>query len=672
MKKILMLVTVLLMSLTIVACNNTEGPGVEPSDPGVEPSDPGVDRLATSDPVVLGLTGAQYGGNIDDFPGQNNLGSVATITNSTEQEEMTRPLGMSTKPLNLPEETTDPLYVYFNWDGSFAVMEDYTMTVDTSRTEQEILSYNLRDFGSLADYEVIVNYVRYRIIAGGEEYIYYEGDAMMDSGNSTAIVLNHQLSVYDEESDSFNIGIQRNDIDSTLADYLINNDDATLEVIGIQIFVVHRAKLIKYWDEDEVIVGSNSEYILYNEFTDLSIATYDPELSMEVEGVPQESLYDWQPTEEQLDVTYNHLAMFKSFYTVETNVYPDDPDTVYLTQHNIEYGETKEPKIGVQYDLNPDADDNTLYFSIPVQANSVSMYEDESKYITEQTPYIDMEFLLWVGHKYENGVYKPNVNKTGTVTLNDMSNLIINRVPDVDGTLIPVKSRDKIDLIGLYSIRYNQPVMNLINNETVKHPETGEDIIVNMDFTMDWIYQGNIPINIGESTVDEVFVVEQSMYTYKKYKFDINNIMPGQLEEAAEFRRNAISDFLERFYFEPSSLEDFIKDYKGDASNLLPFTIRIANNVLYDGEIVHNEINHHYTNYVYAMNLGEKPLPIYWHGAAEDDSEEWKWSGAEKWYIGVILHYRGISHDIIGYSRTQNGLPIVHDQESLEYWLGIK
>src|SRR5690606_25099318 len=166
---------------------------------------------------------------------------------------------------------------------------------------------------------------------------------------------------------------------------------------------------------------------------------------MEVEGVPQKSLYDWQPTEEQPDVTYDYLAMFKIFYTVEKNVYPDDPDTVYLTQHNIEYGETKEPKIGVQYDLNPDADDNTLYFSIPVQANSVSMYEDESKYITKDTPYTDMEFLLWVGHKYENGVYKPNANKTGTVTLNEMSNLIINRVPDVDGTLIPVESGDKID-----------------------------------------------------------------------------------------------------------------------------------------------------------------------------------------------------------------------------------
>ena len=495
---------------------------------------------------------------------------------------------------------------------------------------------------------------------------------MMDSGNSTAIVLNHQLSEYDEESDSFNIGIQRNDIDSTLADYLINNDDATLEVIGIQIFVVHRAKLIKYWDEGEEIVGSNSEYILYDEFTDLSIVTYDPELSMEVEGVPQESLYDWQPTEEQLDVTYNHLAMFKVFYTIETNVYPDDPDTVYLTQHNIEYGETKEPKIGVQYDLNPDADDNTLYFSIPVQANSVSMYEDESKYIREQTYYSDMEFLLWVGHKYESGVYKPNANKTGTVTLNDMSNLIINRVPDVDGTLIPVESGARIDLIGLYSIRYNQPVMNLINYETVKHPETGEDIIANMDFTMDWIYQGNIPINLGESTVDEVFVVEQSMYTYKKYKFDINNIMPGQLEEAAELRRDAMSDFLERFYFEPKSLEDFVKDYKGNIANLAPFSIRIANNILYDGESVYNDINHHYKNYVDGMMLAEKNIPAYWHGIAEYGSEAWKYSAAEKWYDGVLAHHRGISYDIIGYSRTQNDLPLEIDRSSLAYWLGIK
>lgn len=734
MKKILMLITVLLMSLTIVACNNTEmdkvnytvtfesngGTDVLPvmitednqkiSEPSVSrdgyslegwfkesdfttrwnflvdvvksdivlyakwsDSAKPVDRLATSDPVVLGLTGAQYGGNIDDFPGQNNLGSVATINNSTEQEEMTIPLSMGIKPLSLPEETTDPLYVYFNWDGSFAVMEDYTMTVDTSRTEQEVLTYNLRDFGSLADYEVIVNYVRYRILAGDKEYIYYEGDAMMDSGNPTAIVLNHQLSEYDEESDSFNIAIQRNDIDLTLADYLINNDDATLEVIGIQIFVVHRAKLIKYWDEDEVIVGSNSEYILYNEFTDLSIATYDAELSMEAEGVPQKSLYDWQPTEEQLDVTYNYLAMFKVFYTAETNVYPDDPDTIYLTQHNIEYGETKEPKIGVQYDLNPDADDNTLYFSIPVQANSVSMYEDESKYITKLTSsYIDMEFLLWVGYKYENGEYKPNANKTGTVTLNEMSNLIINRVPDVDGTLIPVKFEDKIDLIGLYSIRYNQPVVNLINNETVKYPGTNDPIIANMDFTMDWIYQGNIPINLGESTVDEVFVVEQSMYAYKKYKFDINNIMPGQLEEAAEFRRNAMSDFLERFYFELDSLENFVEDYKGDMSNLLPFSIRIANNILYDGENVYNDINHHYINYVEGMVLEEKDdIPVYWHNMAEYDSEEWKWSAAEKWYIGVILHHRGHSQDIIGYSRMQDGLPIVHDPSSLEYWLGI-
>lgn len=727
MKKFLMLIMLLLTSLSVVACNNTEvgevnytvtfesngGTDVLPvvitkdnqkiSEPSVsrdgyslegwfKESDfttkwkflvdvvksditlyakwsdsEMVDRLATSDPVVLGLRGARYGGDInDDFPDSNeNLGFRTTINKSTEQVEMRRPSGirMSTKPSNSSEETTDPLttdplYVYFNWDGSFAVMEDYTMTVDTSRTEQEVLSYNLRDFGSLEDYEVFVNYVRYRILAGGKEYIYYEGDAMMDSGSSTALVLNHQLSEYDEESDSFNIVIQRNNIDSTLADYLINNDDATLEVIGIQIFVVHRDKLIKYWDEGEEIVGSNSEYILYNEFTDLSIVTYHPELSMEVEGVPQKSLYDWQPTEEQLDVTYNYLAMFKVFYTVEENVYPDDPDAVYLTQHNIEYGETKEPKIGVQYDLNPDADDNTLYFSMPVQANSISMYEDESKYITEKGIYVDMEFLIWVGHKYENGVYKPNANKTGTVTLNDMSNLIINKVPDVDGTLIPVKFEDKIDLIGLYSIRYNQPVVNLINNETVKYPGTNDPIIVNMEFTMDWIYQGNIPIDLGESSVDEVFVVEQSMYAYKKYKFDINNIMPGKLDYAAELRRNAMSDFLERFYFEPDSLEDFAEDYKGDISNLVPLTIRIANNILYDGESVYNEIDHHYTNYAEGLVIHEeKNLPVYWRNSTEDDSEEWKWTAVGKW-DDVI------SHDLIGESRMQY-------YSTLKNWLGI-
>jgi uncharacterized repeat protein (TIGR02543 family) len=614
--------------------------------------------IATDDPVVLGLTGAQYGGDIN-FPTQQNLGSSTIIRNESVETLDSgattmsyRTLGMTTKPLTLE---SDPLYVYFNWDGSFAVMEDYTMTVDTSRTEQEVLSYNLNDFADLADYEVFVNYVRYKITAGGEEYVYYEGDAMMDSGNSTAIVLNNQTVEYDEVTQSFNIAIQRQDIDETLATYLSSHSDATLEVIGIQIFVIHRAKTVEYWDDGETIVGSNSKYIYYDETTDLSVASYHPGLSVDVEGVPQETLYDWVQTGAEPDVNYNYLAMFKVFYALEENVFPENPDTIYLTQHNIEYGETKEPNIGVQYDQNPNADEHTLYFSVPVQANTVSMYEDEREYFeSPDTMYRGMEFLIWVGHKYdENGEYKFNSNKTGTMTLNERSNLIINEVPDVNGNMISVNIGDKVDLIGLYSIRYNEPVINLLNNQVVNYPGTTEPIIANMDFTMDWIYQGNIPIDLGTSTVDDVFVVEQSMYIYKNYKFDINDVMFGRLEESAEVRRALLEGYLYRFYLEADTYE-IIADYTGDLTNLLPFTIRISNNTIYANNNTYNDAFNQYKNwYPYVLIMDDYSIGIYWQNIED-------WSTIIFWYRGY--YYR----DIIEYSKTH-----VKDMESLEYWLGI-
>lgn len=242
-----------------------------------------------SDTSIVNLTGAALGGSMNDFPDSNqNLGSSAPIVvRSSAQPRARRSLlysenaGMIYKAL---ETQNEPLYIYFNWDGSFNWLEDYTYTVDTSRdiNGQEKEYFNLKDYYDLQDYEVFVSYIRYRvntIDANGNpvEKVFYEGDAMVESSVGTSFILNRQSIMFndndtaeDTSDDSFDIAIGRDDVDNALATYLLSDPNATLDIIGIQLFISHRGKLLNYWgseetpDHDVYRDGNLNKFVLYD------------------------------------------------------------------------------------------------------------------------------------------------------------------------------------------------------------------------------------------------------------------------------------------------------------------------------------------------------------------------------------------------------------------------
>jgi len=576
----------------------------------------------------INLTGAQYGGDIY-FPESNeNLGASTIIQKETSQTLNYRALSINPTTTVLGGititntlEKSNPLYLYFNWDGSFGWIEDYTGTVDTSRESngQFRQSYNLKDYYDLDLYRVYVNYIRYRIITVDGEYLYYDGDAIVDSKDGSTFVLKNQYSQLDDNGtpkdpldDSFDIAIERTNIDDTLASYIENDNTATVEIFGIQLIAVYEDKLMEYWETDtEAVANGNIDmYTYYEAVTGYTILTYMPLFATKDENVPQQTLYNYKPANLADPVPADYLAMIRTYFTIEGE--DQTGDVIELTQQKIEYaGGSEIPKIGVTLDENT----GDIYYSTPVLANTTAMYEGEFY----ETFYQNFQFFIYVGFN-NNGEYIPNPARVATLEptfgiqhwvdenktirqFTQFSYLENDPIltaesygfPYWDQSYISAVNnsypmfKEKTDLIAIYSVQYNKPIVNILTGETVKYPGTDEDIIVNMNHSMNWIYQGNFPIQLPEGvTKDEVFIQETYNYVYKSYKINItdsgfntdigyNDYLIGNgiaslsniQDEPVEARRFGMDGFLGYYFnFSPSV---------AGRRRMYPYTVLISN-----------------------------------------------------------------------------------------------
>jgi uncharacterized repeat protein (TIGR02543 family) len=590
-------------------------------------------------PSNIALTGAQYGGDINFPEISENLGSIATITNSGIDEisyrgsilEPAQTLGLTHKPLI---EQTDPLYIYFNWDGSFGWIENYTGTVDTSRDINGQLQqgYNIKDYYNLDEYRVYVNYIRYRITTTTGEYLYYDGDALVDSADGSTFVLKDQYIEYnnngtveDVMDDTYNIAIERNNIDTTLAGYIENDPNASVEIIGVQLIAVYEEKLLEYWnDDDEAVTNSNIDmYTYYENNSGYTILTYMPLYATDNTTIPQQTLYDFTPANDTDPVPADYLAMFRTYFTIE-GLDTNTNEIIELTQQKIEYaGGSDKPDIGVRLDEAT----GDVYYSIPVLANTTAVYEGEFEGDGSEPPYyMDFEFLIYVGLN-NNGDYQANPSAIATITptfearysvydgyngvqldpvfmkFDIESNTYQDPIHVTSGEVsiqynhmgtYPISDylfSEKTDLFAIYSIKYNEPIINILTGESVKYPGTEEDIIINMEHSMNWIYQGSFPIELADGiSKDDIFITEQYNYVYKSYKLDImnsnvaedsgyqdyivgNNIhgVTGIEDSTPEDRRFTIGGFLE-YYFVFDSASHW------EERAMFPYTVLNSNN----------------------------------------------------------------------------------------------
>ncbi len=574
---------------------------------------------------IVNLTGAALGGDMNDFPSNENLGSRTTIERRERQSAQKRstfasPLsfynngGMLYKSLETQE---DSLYIYFNWDGSFNWLEDYTFTVDTSRSAdgQGRQYFNLRDYYDIEDYEVFVNYIRYRVnTVDGEgnpvEKVYYEGDAMVESSSGSSFILNQQSISFndngtpeDGSDDSYDIAIGRNDIDSALMNHLKNDPDATLDIIGIQLFIAHRGKLLNYWgpseEPDHTVYrdGDLSIYVLQDPIREVdniyhgkegkmligsgkSIVSYYAQLGTSPE-IPQNIFGNYHG--ENVTEFSDYLGLIKVFYSLESEEVAGD--TVYLEQNKIEFaGGSKVPYIGLNKDLNESGDDSVLYYSIPVQANTNAVYDRENLYDIGFR-HIEFDFMLFITLK-EGVEYSSEWTIEGveyTMTGSDYN-------PDT-GEVTPVESKSLItshllpsepsELIAVYAVTYNNEIINLLDNSIVVYPGTSEPVKANLKHSANWIYQGNIPFQLPEGiTVDDVIVTEGSQYSYTNYNFDLEESFEDEslsnahrlheeLYSDPEYRRNTVGHFLTFYYSGDLINPEFIRE-----TSLLPENMR--------------------------------------------------------------------------------------------------
>lgn len=622
MKKVLLFITMLFLLTTVFACNNIN-----------------IEFSVPSDASIVNLTGAALGGDMNDFPGSNeNLGSRTTIDRREKQSAQRKSTfisllsfhensGMMYKSLETQE---DPLYIYFNWDGSFNWLEDYTFTVDTSRSidGQGRQYFNLKDYYDIKDYEVFVNYIRYRVnTVDGEgnpvEKVYYEGDAMVESSSGSSFILNQQSISFNDNNtpedgsdDSYDIAIGRNDIDSALMNHLKNDPNATLDIIGIQLFIAHRGKLLNYWgpsEEPEHTVyrdDKKSIYVLQDPIREVdniygregkmligsgkSIVSYYTQLGASSPETPQNIFSNYHG--ENVKKFSDYLGLIKVFYSLESEEVTDD--IVYLEQNKIEFaGGSKEPYIGLNKDLNESGDDSILYYSIPVQANTNAVYDREDLYDIGFR-HIEFDFMLFItlkdGVEYSSDWTITGAEYTEEEISNDSNgNYIINHVTRyVTSHLLP---SEPSELIAVYAVTYNNEIINLLDNSIVVYPGTLEPVKANLKHSSNWIYQGNIPFQLPEGiTVDDVIVTEGSQYSYTSYNFDLEtsfadeslsngNRLHEEQFSSPSYRRNIVGRFLTFYYSGDLENQEFIRE-----TSLLPENMRYYSGNSYfndDGDV---------------------------------------------------------------------------------------
>jgi len=592
------------------------------------------------DPSIINLTGAALGGSISDFPETTtNLGSSTTIDrrnttlllssrtslNTTLYEGYAK---LETKTLDLQ---TDPLFIYFNWDGSFNWLEDYTFTVDTSRDleGQQRQYFNLRDYYDIEDFEVYVNYIRFRVNTVDEldnpvEYTFYEGDAVVESSAGSSFILNNQSIQFndndtpeDTSDDNYDIAIGRSNIDATLANYLLADPNATLEIIGVQLFIAYRDKMLNYWDETETPENSilrdgqpsiyayfDAERVYDEELgtiigSNKTLVTYYPSLSSEESTVPQKTFSQYHGSE--VTDFEDYLGLIKVFYSLENEEIAGD--TIYLTQAKIEFaGGSKEPYIGLRQDENPLALDNTIYYSIPVQANTTAVYED-NEFNTTENEYLmaqPFEFLIFITLKDSNPISSWEVigldqEHPGYYNIDEFGNLTGEYQPAVSTPITShlFDNQNSTDLLAVYSVRYNEDIIDLLTGEVLYYPNSTDKVLANITNTMNWMYQGNIPITLPDGlTMNDVIITEVSNYAYMNYNFDLDAApeVYDAYQRLDSFtvseRRDQIDEFMEFFY---------TYDMEQTAEvpiNMFPHTVRISNQISYfDNNIIITENN---------------------------------------------------------------------------------
>lgn len=559
-----------------------------------------------SDTSIINLTGVFLGGIMNDFPDSNQkLGSSSLINKRpSTQNRVRRSLpysenaGMMYKALGTQLETqNDPLYIYFNWDGSFNWLEDYDYTVNTSRdiNGQEKQYFNLKDYYDLKDYEVFVNYIRYRVNTIDDngnpvEKVFYEGDAMVESSAGTSFILNRQSIMFndndtaeDTSDDSFDIAIRRDDVDDVLATYLLSDPNATLDIIGIQLFISHRGKLLNYWDSEETpdhgIYRDEdlSKFALYDPKVEVentggqwyeaeflvygsgkSIVSYYPRLSTSNSEIPQNQFSNYHG--ESVTDFADYLGLIKVFYSLEDEEISGE--TIYLEQKKIEFaGGSKKPYIGLNKDKNVNADDGIIYYSMPVLANTNAVYERKEN-IDKPEMHPEFEFLIFITLK--DGVVNPG---TWSITGKEFTETF--RKLDENGNPVdvpyeypsshPVTSHlfpDTKDLIAVYSISYNKDIVNLLDGSVLTYPGTNEPVRANLKNSSNWIYQGSIPIQLPEGiTINDVVITEGSEYSYIDYNFDLDKVIKDEigqqvnlLSTSPEIRRSYLTRVLQEFY----------------------------------------------------------------------------------------------------------------------------
>ena len=599
-------------------------------------------------PANIGLTGAFLGGNINDFPKADvKEGSRTDIAKRygspsptvSVPKPGTGAMGAFQRfvmsPMGLTNEENKELFIYFNWDGSFNWIEDYTHTVDTSREDDGQLKqyYNIKDYYDLEDYQVFVNYIRFRIVTKDTDGklvkpLFQEGQAVTESSSGSSFILRKQSVNYnnggtpeEKGDDSFDIAIAREEMDAVLTGYLENDPEAYLEVIGVQLFIAHKDKMLLYWNEDEVEKNDNevyrngekNPYALYDEAgreihaysqdgqtiehtfivgSGKSIVSYYDAEGTDKENVPQKRFteYNGQRNDFTEEEFKNFLGLIKVFYKIE-NENPEE--TIVLNQDKIEFsGGSREPVFGMQLDKNPDAPEDIVYYTLPIQANTMAVY-DRNEMISIYDEYSEEEIR-------EEAIDKTKMRQFEFlifITLKESKNLPYtikgtNIYDEIDGwtqhpltkNFIPEGTRD---LVALYSIQYGQDgIYNLLTHEW-----ESTNIKINMDHSTSWKYQGNIPIKLPEGIAKEdIEIHEFTSYAYYSNDFDI--LRDGQ-EDSVELLKGLESENItSRRVRVTYALEtNYTKDENDGSGYSFPFTIMntVSSYWLDDGLLVKKE-----------------------------------------------------------------------------------
>jgi hypothetical protein len=537
---------------------------------------------------------------------------------------------------------SEPLYIYFNWDGSFNWLEDYTFTVDTSRDPegQQREYFNLKDYYNIQDFEVFVNYIRFRVNTvdtngNPVQYLFYEGDAVVESSAGTSFILNNQSIQFndngtpeDTSDDSYDIAIGRRDINSILDGYIKNDPSATVDIIGIQLFVAHRGKMMDYWYPHET-----PEHSVYRDGMLSLYALYDPSTMMEVNGrerivgsdktivsyevsknatqssIPQKRFSQYNGTE--VTDFSDYLGLIKVFYALSNEELAGE--TIYLNQSKIEYsGGSKVPKFGMALDKNSEAEGNYVYFSLPIQANTISIYEDNDFNKHKSMSIVPFDFLIFIRLKEPNniaawemsGLYytHPILCEIREDENGPFEYCIGGDSEDYTSQFFGRETPPK-DLLAIYSVRYNEDIIDLLTGEKLLDPRTGEPFRVNLASSVDWVYQGNIPILLPEGiTSEDIIMTEISSYAFINYNFEIStlgyqsNIYNFKyLDTTPVIRRDSVQRVL-RYYY----TIDITERYWGEVQ-LFPYRVRIAGrHYTFNGETI---IGEHYETILHGQKL---------------------------------------------------------------------